>query len=356
MSFANVTMRALLAGALAAWTACIAPVFAQELAPSRADTHASDLGPAHGTSPLIAQIPLFGWFLAEDGELESACGGTLAQDIGAFAGDGEFTRELMSRIQKSAVRISVQPTGDIDDVAKRDLRFRRFDLGSTFTNFSTSKKGICSGTLIAPDLVLTAGHCVSPRYWKDTRRANLPVTTTSQGRRYVTAGELTRLLQIDINYQLQHIASQDPSLPILGVVPLTVQVAELVRHKYNPDSLYDFAILRLKSTAEDISPYALGMSNLEFARPRRPARLAIVQHPSGDTKKIATGSLYSTQSWRLDYADISTAGGSSGAGIYNADGHLVGVHLRGGCNDKGGVNKGMLLGAISRTLQLLAPN
>jgi hypothetical protein len=326
-------------------------------APAFAQSPDYALGPAHGTSPLIAEMPLFGWFLAENSELESACEPTQSpQDIGSFWGDGEFDRELVTRIQKSAVRISVLPTEQIEDVARTDLKFKSIALGKTFTGYSSNKMGICSGTLIAPDLVLTAGHCVSPRYWRDTKKVQIPVGVTTSGRRYVTPGELSRLLQVDVNYQLTYVASDDPSLPTLGVQSFQVPVAKLVAYSYDPYSIIDYAILRLKTAPEDMSSYALGMSKLDLSKPRSRLGLAIVQHPSGGHKKIATGSLHSTQSWRLDYANISTANGSSGAGIYNAAGHLIGIHLRGGCNIKGGTNKGMLLGAIERILRGLRPN
>jgi V8-like Glu-specific endopeptidase len=60
--------------------------------------------------------------------------------------------------------------------------------------------------------------------------------------------------------------------------------------------------------------------------------IAIVQHPNGDPKKVASGRLLKKQAEWLYYDDVDTHGGSSGSGVVTADGHLIGVHTNGGCS------------------------
>ena len=55
-------------------------------------------------------------------------------------------------------------------------------------------------------------------------------------------------------------------------------------------------------------------------------RLAIIQHPRGGPKVIAEGDSFGECHGQIEYIDLDTLVGSSGAGVLNAHGFLYGVH------------------------------
>jgi Trypsin-like peptidase domain len=76
-------------------------------------------------------------------------------------------------------------------------------------------------------------------------------------------------------------------------------------------------------------------------------RLAIIQHPRGRPKVIAEGRFLGSCHQLVYYADLDTLVGSSGAGVLNRQGHLMGIHTDGDCDEDGrGANRGWTAEAI----------
>jgi V8-like Glu-specific endopeptidase len=156
----------------------------------------------------------------------------------------------------------------------------------------------CSGTFIGkhgnkPNLFITAGHCV-------------------------VKGDAVK---VKFNYE----ASPDgPQKTIQGIT---------LESRDNPD----YALISLEANP--------GVAPTRFGRPS--STLAIIQHPETRPKVIAFGKLAnnSTAS-RINYSNLDTLPGSSGSGILNNSGDLVGVHTNGGCSASGGVNSGWSLSSI----------
>jgi V8-like Glu-specific endopeptidase len=70
-------------------------------------------------------------------------------------------------------------------------------------------------------------------------------------------------------------------------------------------------------------------------------RLAIIQHPRGKPKVIAEGGFLASCNRLVYYTDLDTLVGSSGAGVLNRQGHLLGIHTDGDCDENGhGNNRG----------------
>ncbi|MET0405794.1 MAG: trypsin-like peptidase domain-containing protein [Cystobacter sp.] len=146
--------------------------------------------------------------------------------------------------------------------------------------------GRCTGTLIAASagpVVLTAGHCVG-------------------------LGDRSLLV-----FNFEDAPDGDP---------LVVE-ATVIERGAEPD----YALL-VPDELPAIRPVSLTAELSE--------RLAIVQHPRGRRKVIAEGSLLGACNRMVYYADLDTLVGSSGAGVFNRRGGLVGVHTDGDCDLKGG--------------------
>ncbi|AKJ04810.1 V8-like Glu-specific endopeptidase [Archangium gephyra] len=100
----------------------------------------------------------------------------------------------------------------------------------------------------------------------------------------------------------------------------------------------DYALIQLK-VLPAVTPVLLTTQASE--------RLAIIQHPRGKPKAIAEGRYLDSCDQQLYYADLDTLVGSSGAGVLNRQGHLLGIHTDGDCDEKGrGSNRGWTAQAI----------
>jgi hypothetical protein len=76
-------------------------------------------------------------------------------------------------------------------------------------------------------------------------------------------------------------------------------------------------------------------------------QLAIIQHPRGRPKVIAEGEFLDSCNGLIYYLDLDTLVGSSGAGVLNRQGDLVGIHTDGDCEtDGGGTNRGWTAASI----------
>ncbi|WP_233261809.1 serine protease [Vitiosangium sp. GDMCC 1.1324] len=157
--------------------------------------------------------------------------------------------------------------------------------------------GRCTGTLIeasAGPVVLTAGHCVG-------------------------LGDRSLLV-----FNFEDAPDGDP-LVTEGVV---------IEQALEPD----YALIQLDVLPE-VTPVLLTT--------RASERLAIIQHPRGRHKVIAEGGYLDSCNQLVYYTDLDTLVGSSGAGVLNRQGHLLGVHTDGDCDKNGhGNNRGWTAAAI----------
>jgi hypothetical protein len=150
----------------------------------------------------------------------------------------------------------------------------------------------CTGTLISKDLFISAGHCG-----------------------YVV-GDVVRF-----NFQDAPDGTARPTTD--------VTVAAVVEQENN--GTWDYAIVRLNGDPG----FQFGHASIAASDAPVGATVAIIQHPGGVPKVVHAGPL-------VDYAStvganwfrhrVDTIGGSSGSGVLNTAGQLVGIHTNAGCN------------------------
>lgn len=163
----------------------------------------------------------------------------------------------------------------------------------------------CSGSLIATNLFLTAGHCVDAGSVGEFVSFNFERA----------AGSTTLLTQTHV--RITAVVEDAPS----GV---------------------DYAIVRLEGT-----PGAtFGVAPVAAADPANGTAITIIGHPSGQPKQIEAGTVAGRSGNYLTYGNVDTLGGSSGSGIINSAGQIVGVHTNGGCTATGGTNSGVRIARI----------
>ncbi len=165
-----------------------------------------------------------------------------------------------------------------------------------FVAFHESRVGYhvnvgCSGTLISDDLFLSAGHCG------------------------YAVGDTVRF-----DYQVAPNGTARPTRDFA--------VAQVIEQEYTGS--WDYSIVRLANSPGR----EYGHASIAAVDPAAGSRLTSIGHPAGRPKEIHAGPL-------LDYSSsvgtnwfrhqVDTLGGSSGAGMLDDHGRLVGVHTNGGC-------------------------
>lgn len=186
------------------------------------------------------------------------------------------------------------PTWDVQDVESYD---GTAGVSINFVNTHEQAVGYhvvpgCTGTLIAPDLFLSAGHCG------------------------YSVGDAIRF-----NYQ------NDPN----GNPRPTTDYTVTAVLEQEDNTNWDYAIVRLDGNAGSVfgtvpihhSDYSVGDT------------VALIQHPSRVPKVVHAGPVVDFNSFNNNWFrhGVDTTFGSSGSGVIGDNGRLVGVHTNAGCNN-----------------------
>lgn len=180
---------------------------------------------------------------------------------------------------------------------------------------NTSK--YCSGSLISEDLFLTASHCVDSTILKEFAVFNYQK-----------------------NQGTPQLATQE-HFKILSVVEKALGGLDygIIKIDGKPGLKYGFQKINIKDVED---------GNL----------LTIIQHPSGKPKMVDVGHKNGLRNINyMTYGDLDTEPGSSGSGVLDQNGFVVGVHTNGGCGPSSGENAAVLMteiAKVSKTVQALA--
>jgi hypothetical protein len=157
----------------------------------------------------------------------------------------------------------------------------------------------CSVTLVAPDMVITAGHC-----------APSPLS-------------LDKSASIIFGYQV----NCDGSRPA-AYATLVVKVLRTVKQRYADGSHFDYWVLQLK-----VPPGGLSIPPIQMRHdlPLPGEQIFGLHHPNGAVKKLSIphpgfDTIVSSGVSSITVpANFSVSGGSSGSGLFDAAGRILGV-------------------------------
>lgn len=162
--------------------------------------------------------------------------------------------------------------------------------------FEQETAAFCSGFLVAPDTVVTAGHCVRTQQSCDA-------TKFVFGFRLDVAGVLPSTIDSD------HVFN----------------CSQMVYSVANPTG-EDFAVVKLDRPVPFVAPLSFRARGKASAGDS----LKVIGHPSGLPLKIAGGAAVRSVAGEFLVANLDTYGGNSGSAVFNAvTGEIEGVLVRG---------------------------
>ncbi|MFI0849682.1 trypsin-like serine peptidase [Mesorhizobium sp. IMUNJ 23232] len=254
--------------------------------------------------------------------LESVCGPDDSQDVELYDGSLGPTLDFVAGNEPSTAQLQWN-----SDLAQK-YPPPNADAGNV------SRARWCTGTMISPNEMLTAGHCFDQTGggWKRPRRL--------VGGQWVIIepNEIALNMHVNFGYQVDRNTGAIRTPTIFPIVALD---------EYRIGGV-DYAIVRIGAGADGRQAGdVFGVRTVATVDAGNGTPLTVIQHPAGNPKKIEAGPLDFLADGLLHYGDLDTQGGSSGSGVLDPAAALVGVHVMGGCVDSGvGHNKAVSIMAI----------
>ena len=199
------------------------------------------------------------------------------------------------------------------------------------------------GTQCGPDLEFEpVNRYTGPLAWAQTREEAVVLINANCTGTYIrtTATDLFLVLTAGHCVNLGERASINFNFEAEPDGPTHAWEGTVIERSVDPD----YALIELPQDPE-VSPTPLSA--------RVTSALTVIQHPLGQLKLLAEGELSRRTARQLHYTEIDTLVGSSGAGVLNAGGMVVGIHTLGECSETGGTNGGWTATSIVEASSVL---
>lgn len=187
---------------------------------------------------------------------------------------------------------------EIAVIAGSTLEQRGMCASERFSNQVTAAN--CSGFLVGPDLLVTAGHCIRSQ-------------SDCSGSKWV----------FDFNLRDEHANPERIEVPSTSVYAC----AEIIEQSLDRFSSDDYALIKLDRPVTDRAPLSFRTEGKVEDR----TELVVIGHPTGLPTKIADGAQVRDNDNRVYFnANLDTYGGNSGSAVFDArTGQVEGILVRG---------------------------
>jgi S1-C subfamily serine protease len=178
---------------------------------------------------------------------------------------------------------------------------QRFHLCKDERFYDQPSLGTCTGFLVAPDILVTAGHCIDLPYYNGVKPD--------------TCNDYKWIFDYDLSHQYEN---KEIS------VSQVHSCKEVLYLKH--DTFEDLAIIKLDRAVKGVTPLKFSQVNV-----KKNDTVFVIGHPSGLPKKITTGgSVIKTQKGsKRFYIAADVYEGNSGSPVLNKQGEVLGVLLSG---------------------------
>lgn len=155
----------------------------------------------------------------------------------------------------------------------------------------------CSGFLVAPDVLVTAGHCIKSDY-------------DCASYKWV------------FDYKVDHADQGAVSVPKESVY----NCSKIISRTLDQATKDDYAVIQLDRKVMDRKP----LSFRRKGKITKGAAIAVIGHPTGLPTKIADGANVRALQTKFFQANLDTYGGNSGSAVFNTKtGEVEGILVRG---------------------------
>lgn len=246
----------------------------------------------------IATAQNIPWYQAPDAASRGAFGPDTRAEAKTKWAYKDYMRATATAVQSKNVQGDKVYCGTLERYIKRAFGDYPIDASVRFLDQPTA--GFCTGFLIAPDILVTAGHCIETN--EDLKNTIWVFDYTSD---------------ISFNKSGGYV-SIPQSNQYRGV--------ELLATKLTDDNMYDYCVIRLDRKTNR-KPYKFRTSGaVEFDD-----FLAMIGSPSGlplkvaDSARVTNNEDYSTSF----LTDLDAFHGNSGGPVFNTNGYIEGILVRG---------------------------
>ena len=172
----------------------------------------------------------------------------------------------------------------------------RFGLCKDERFYSQTSSAFCSGFLVAPDIMATAGHCLTNESYCETAV-------------WV------------FNYKLK--AEKDSSVNVSK--DDVYRCKSILKKDFGTNSRNDYALIKLDRKVEGHSPVKIAQEDPEIGEP-----LVMIGHPSGLPQKIDDGGFVRSRTLKGFKANLDAFQINSGSAVFSSkSGELVGILVSG---------------------------
>lgn len=172
----------------------------------------------------------------------------------------------------------------------------RFGLCKDERFYSQTSSAYCSGFLVAPDIMATAGHCLTDESY---------------------CGNAVWVF----NYKLKD--EKDSSVTVSKED--VYRCKSILKKDFGSNSRNDFALIKLDRKVKGHSPVKIALENPEIGEP-----LVMIGHPSGLPQKIDDGGSVKSKTLNGFKANLDAFQINSGSAVFSAkSGELVGILVTG---------------------------